>query len=334
MVMSREFLDRAARVHAAADPDDATAQTISLMCEQIAKSANDATVQRAASRAINQFRGGPFIAGRLPANDPRAIAASCWWLAKSSIEFVHHDPMILMMWGETGQQQLLISPDVLVRMERPCGDCAVFTSFICACLRTAGVPFEILTAEVDPNRPGEYGHVWARAVMPDGSRVPLDASHGSYPGWQVPREHIIRLQVWDESGQPIADASPWGGLHGYAVRLLKRPRGMGACGTDPSSGEQWCTPDSQPSTAGGFNWGSFAANLANQWTQIGSRVIAPTTEYRSIGPQGQTIITTPGSAPIGGGTLLGGAGTTGGGLSTLALVGIGLVALLVFPKGK
>lgn len=320
--MSRPFLDRAERTPSSPDPDTATAQTVELMCEQIARAVRDPVVQAAAKDAL-QFRGGPLYKGE--PGEHRAIAASVWWWCYTQLRFVHHEPMIRALFNEQDQLQLLISPDVLLRTKKPAGDCAVYTSLVCALLKANGIPFEIVTVACEPSQPSIFTHVYARAVLSaDGTRLPLDASHGKYPGWEVPRAHALRKQVWNEDGRPVADQACWQGLHGYTRR------GMGACGFDPQSGEQWCSPDTG---AGGGGWTALIQSLANQWTQIGGRVIAPQTSYQR-GTGGQVLLTTPGSAPIFGSELL--ASTTGGG-SALLWVGGGLVALLVVAsifKGK
>jgi len=220
------------------DADIATQQTVDLMCQQIEKAAQDPLLRRAARDAVQRFRGGPLYAaaGIDPTKNPCAIAESIWWWVKHALKFQLHEAMIQVWFNERDQLQLLISPDLLLRMSKPRGDCAIFTMLECAMLRAWGIPFEILTAAVTPNSP-DYDHVWARAVFPDGRRLNLDASHGSYPGWQVPFEHRNRAQVWDPRGNPIEDAAPQRrGLHGY------RRRGLG----DAVS----ALPNPQPSNTG------------------------------------------------------------------------------------
>jgi len=272
----------------------------------------------------------------------RMTACSCWWFAHLAIEFVHHDSMIRALWGEADQQQLLISPDVLLRMQRPAGDCAIFTMLICAMLRARGVRYEIVTAAVDPSQPEIYSHVYARAVMPDGTRLPLDASHGKYPGWQVPAEHRTRTQVWDESGHAIADTQPWSGLHGYVAG--KRRRGVGYIdpetgqeavfggGSDPNVttlqdpfgiyGQGAPTYSTSTPSGGGFNYGQFFAGISNKLVDIFGRKVAPTTYVR--GPNGQ-YIETPGSAPSL--TTAFSAASGGGNLLLWGGIGVGVILL-------
>jgi hypothetical protein len=174
-------------------------------------------------------------------------------------------------------------------------------------------------------------------VLPDGRRVDLDASHGDYAGWHVPNERIYKVGIWNESGQPVADRQTFRGLHGYVLR-----RGMGDDTTDftPSIPDSFVTQaDSGPTgvdllvaqqnaaapASSSFNWGSLFGNLANQWTQIGSRVLAPSTTYVR-NADGSVSLVTPGSSAAASSLL---SSTSPISSNTLLLVGGGLVALLV-----
>jgi hypothetical protein len=335
------------------DNDRATGQTVELMAGRARESARDPLVQRAANLAVKQYRGGPLygLTGRDPWSDPQALAESCWWLAKDNIKFVHHNELIATWWNERDQLQLIISPEVLLTMERMKGDCAIFTTFICALLEVLGLPWEIVTAAVDPRQPDVFSHVWPRVVLPDGRRVALDASHGAYPGWQVPQERQYKVQVWNESGRPVENVQSFAGLHGYQY-------GMGdVCFPgDADYNPSLCTgltpvpstadtnvnlanlyPAGVPGGSGGsgagqpgFNTNAFLAQLANSWTQIGSRVLAPSTTY-TRNADGSISYVTPGSAP-------GGLPSFGSSLTSSPLLLVGGLALggllLVSIMGK
>lgn len=175
-------------------------------------------MQQTAGSAVHRFGG---LSGA-PELSPEAIAAGAWWWAKVFVRFVHHDFIIRDRLGRMGDLQGLISPEVLVRMERPEGDCAIFSECIAAFLRVFGVGYEWVTVAVNPREPEIFSHVYLYGIMPDGTRLPLDASHGQYPGWQVPSSHVSRRQVWDADGNPVADrGSRFDGLHGfYGLRGL------------------------------------------------------------------------------------------------------------------
>jgi hypothetical protein len=336
----RSARDRGAgRIPSDPDPDTATAQTVAVMCDQVRSSARDPEVMRAAFDAARRFRGGPLFRGE--ANSPAALAQSCWWWAKQCIRFELHEAMIRRLLNERNQLQLLISPDVLVRMTDRRGDCAIFTELICSFLSVLGVPWEIVTASVDPREPGVFSHVYPRAVMPDGSRIALDASHGRFPGWRVPSAHTFRDQVWDMDGRPVDDrGSRFDGLHGYVGR------GLGDDSTTLSDPGGWFSldqgggtpaPSAPAPSGGGFDWGSLFGGLANQWTQIGGRILAPTTSIQR-GPNGQLYISTPNSPTAATAAAAGSAVIGSGGIpSTFVWAGIAVLAVVMvtsMSKGR
>ena len=199
---------------ASPDPDTATAQTIAIMCGHVRKASSDEVVKQTAGRAAEQFAG---LAGT-GRRDAYSLATAAFWWCKVFVKFVHHELIIRQRLGESGHLQGLISPEVLVRMEHPEGDCAIFTECACAFLRVFGIPYEIVTVAVSPDEPTIFSHVYLYAVLPDGTRLPLDASHGDYLGWQVPSAHVSRRQVWDANGNAIADkGSRFDGLHNYGL---------------------------------------------------------------------------------------------------------------------
>lgn len=355
------------------NPDNATAETVALMCGQVRGTLRDPMVRAAALDAVRRFRGGPlYAAARIdPQKSPAAQCESVWWWAKHVLRFVHHDGLIQLWFSERDQLQLLIAPDLLLRMGEPRGDCAIYTMLVCAMLQALGIQYEIVTAAVDPRVPDEFSHVYPRAVLPSGRRLVLDASHGQYPGWEVPRQHIIRKQVWSSEGSPIADEAPqWGGLHAYNPRptrprlprmltlvpgvpfsnerqrsgLGRYSRGLGddtsTTTIDPSiiAGDV-NTPitnlvtsfPAPPSPTPGVNWGGVLGNLLNQWTGIAGRVIAPTSTIQS-GPGG-TFIQTPAGTPLPTGALLTPT-LAGSSLTPLLLLGGGLLVVMMLANKK
>lgn len=234
--LSSEFWKQPFRVPASSDPDTATAQTIGIMCGHIKGGAGDSLVHQTADDAVQRF-AGVSVAG----DAIERTAGAVWWWCKTFIKFVHHEAILRRVLGEAGHLQGLIAPEILVRMDKPEGDCAIFTECLCSFLRVFGIPYEIVTVAVNPNEPDVFSHVYAYAVLSDGSRLPLDASHGEYPGWQVPSSHVSRRQVWDADGNTVADrGSRFDGLHNYGLRGLgdfcdDYPEECGQAGASTSS---------------------------------------------------------------------------------------------------
>ena len=202
-LMSPEFLRRAERTASSRDPDRATAQTVAIMCRLIRDSVLDPLVWQAAAAAVNRAASAQLE----PLIDEGMIATACYWFTKTQLRFVHHSKLIEAWFRERDQLQLLIEPAVLLRMPAAhwemVGDCAIYSMLICAMLSAYQVPWLLVTLACDPRAPWLFTHVFPRALMADGSSLTLDASHGRYPGWQVPADHTFRSQEWDENGEPI-----------------------------------------------------------------------------------------------------------------------------------
>jgi len=339
------------------DPFAATAQTVRYMCRLVRHSLSDPVVWRAWEDAARRFGG---IAGSVP--------GAAWWYAKTLLKFVHHQRLLESWLGKSDELQLLISPEALLKMRDPKGDCAVFTTLICALLDAAGQQWEIVTAAVNPYQPDVFSHVYPRAVLEDGRRLTLDASHGQYPGWEVPVERITRKQVWNSAGEPIEDLdSGYRGLHGVndmglgcgcGSKLLPL-QSLAGLGCDPGwdagcdstvdmlpvnyggSDQIYATtgggsPDYTTNSSGsGSSFGSdFAASLANAWTKIAGNVIAPQTTYVRDPKTGALMLSTPASQTAAAAALVGG-NTLGTGTSSLMPILIGgaaLVAVLMMAK--
>lgn len=336
--MSPEFLRRADRAPASNDPFEATARTIQIMCSHVAGSVSDPVVQSVARDAVRQFRGGPefAISGRDAWQDSRAVASSVWWWVKSNLKFVHHSALLLAWFGED-QLQLLISPDVLLRSPRMVGDCAIYSELVAALLVCNGVGYEFVTVAVNPAQPEIFSHVFVYAVMPDGRRIPLDASHGDYPGWQVPAAEVSRIQVWSSAGNPVADrGSRFDGLHGYglgdesAALPYFSETGAAPWLVDPAvayANSGYPAPTAAP----GVDWGSLIGNQLSQWTKIAGNVIAPQTTL-TRGPNGQLMYSAPASSPSSAfPTSLLAAGESS---SLLLYGGLAVAALLLFSSMK
>ncbi len=219
------------RFPAAEDSDTATKQTIELMCRYIRESADDPVIQAAAQWAWSHFGGN--------SEDPGMKAWAVFWFVKHNVKFVVDEAPMFRL-GEPNQQDLLISPSVLIRMEKPAEDCDGFTMLGAALLKVLDVPFTIATIAASPDDPERWSHVFLMAMLPTGP-LPLDASHGSGPGWIVPASHTFRWQCWDCDGRQVDVQRPRKhSLNGY-VR-----RGMGMLGLGQDDGSEPSPGDLTP----------------------------------------------------------------------------------------
>jgi hypothetical protein len=342
-VDSPEFRKRARKLQLSDNPDVATVQTVEEMCRLINEAAKDPLLRSLCCVSCS-------------AGTVQIIAENYFWWCKRNLKFKHHGEQFESWSKELGNPlsklQLLIAPDVLLRMKRMEGDCAIYTMMLCAMLKASGFQYRIVTMAVDPHTPELFTHVCARVVLPGGKLETLDASHGAYPGWCVPKEHILREWTFDESGQRLQFA----GLHDYrrsrfSAGMRGYRRGLGDNGGDVAEGGDYYPPTGDNPTqvflpagsspdwgvpydpsSGGYSapsqnstqWAGFAANLAKMgFTLAQINAIQPGTVVQ---PNGTIIRQTPGFAvPVGSqiNAALGGSG------NIILYAGLGLAALFI-----
>jgi len=203
--------------------DHSTAQTVALMAEQIRQCAQDPVVQAAAHSALlkySQGRAGAY-----------AACWAIWWSIRHTLKFTSDDSLLRHIpTPNPPELELLVSPSVMVRARSPQGDCDDFTMLMCCFLQCLGVPWEIVTVAADPGDSQRWSHVYAVATLEDGRRMPMDAAppDAKYPGWEVPPDHILRYQAWDQDGQPVERERPIKRMQGYV-----RGRGWSGMGAVP-----------------------------------------------------------------------------------------------------
>lgn len=228
------------KIPAAPDTDTSTKQTIAKMCEYIAAGASDDVCQlwakQARERWAGQFNQVASVTGRMVPQ----TSGDCWgvwWMVKHAVKFAKDEPRLFQI-GEPDALDLLIAPAVLVREQDRKEDCDGFTMLVCCLLKILGISSVIVTVAADPSDPERWSHVFPMAEV-NGAYLPMDASHGKFPGWMVPRDHISRWQAWDLNGNPVQafPSQAKNTLHGYLPRgAPMRKRGMRGLGqTDYTS---------------------------------------------------------------------------------------------------
>lgn len=198
-----------ARAGLATPSPEVTRQTVRKMCEHIRNAQTDPLITLCAEQAIAGTRG------------PSEALQRLWYWVKSHVKFVTDEQLTWRLFREKDNFELLISPSVLIRMAQPQGDCDCFTMLVCAMCQALRIGSRIVTLQCDRRRPGEYTHVFPIAY--DGSSwVPMDASHGLSPSWEVPVRDVSRRTEWSLSGRIVSDtdgqsAIATGGMGTYTV---------------------------------------------------------------------------------------------------------------------
>jgi hypothetical protein len=200
------------------DPDGQVAATIALMRRYALEDAISPEIQRAAGE-IKQASGSG-----LP------YAEACFRLVKGSLKFVEDSSLYSSVPSSSPNVQTvetLVRPRDMLRMGSSGrgarqGDCDDFSMLLASLLVAGDVPCSFVTVAADAESPDRFSHVYV-AAYPDGkqSRIALDASHGSYPGWETEQRYRIREFPVTQSSKTIQLLAL--GLIGYAaVRALEK----------------------------------------------------------------------------------------------------------------
>ncbi len=173
------------------DPDTQVAQVIDMMLDYSDADSKDAGVYNDALRGC-ALGGGDCLSGNFQD-------------VKNSIQFVQDEDTAepFTAWLNGPIPEVLVRPVDMRRMAYPQGDCDCFATTLRARLKALGIPAGFVTVAVDPEDPTRFSHVYNVADCSHGKcgpmwsgRVPLDSSHGDYPGWECPNPFGKR-QEWN-----------------------------------------------------------------------------------------------------------------------------------------
>lgn len=135
--------------------------------------------------------------------DLPAHEAIFWWV-KDRVRFVRDEDTVQPWQQGTDLPvvEALIRPVDMVVMcgggascQRT-GDCDDFSMYTAALLTAAGIDAAFATVAAS-SESTDFSHVYVVAY-PNGTRVPLDTSHGAYPGWET--NQARRIQEWPVGG--------------------------------------------------------------------------------------------------------------------------------------
>lgn len=178
------------------NPDQQVADTIALMREYVNADAHSPEIQRDIRAAGAQYGGG--IQG-------------LYAFVKSRMRFTQDHELSKPVEGITRENpvvEVLIRPVDLSNITQTnigTGDCDDYSMYLAALLVGAGIPASFVTVAADPELPRDYSHVYV-AAYPSGGRapvrIPMDASHGQYVGWEVANRFgkIREWPIWGRVG--------------------------------------------------------------------------------------------------------------------------------------
>lgn len=154
-----------------ADDDAAVFQTLDAINAIAQRTAREPEVLAAAAYATDDLPAGC---------SRRETCEAVWAWVRRHVRFVQDESLF------AGAREVLVEPPLLLTMQDPRGDCDDFTMLLLAMLQSLCIPARAIVIGADPEQPTRFSHVCAEAVLEDGSRMTLDASHGPYAGWEAP----------------------------------------------------------------------------------------------------------------------------------------------------
>lgn len=177
-------------------PDEQVAQTMRIMSARASEDANQPEFKAHSAR---------IFAGTNP-SDTREIINRAFDHVSGAIRFQRDEE------SGAGLGAITESADLIEFIVRPAdmaryveqgiaiGDCDDFSMYLAALLATQGIESKFCTVAADDRFRGQFSHVYV-VCYADGQRIPLDASHGDYPGWEVALDRpVYRTQEWAACG--------------------------------------------------------------------------------------------------------------------------------------
>lgn len=172
------------------DPDAQVSCTIAKLCRYLLADAQSPIIGEFAGRALELGQGDPIL--------------GCWHLIKSSLRFQQDEASAARLHVLDPRikdvVEVLIRPvdqALLIKLRgQGFEDCDGFELFGGCLLYRMGIPCSLVTVSAEPEEPNRFTHVYIAAYPQgrEGPRVPLDFSHGAYPGWECP--NAGRLKEW------------------------------------------------------------------------------------------------------------------------------------------
>ncbi len=184
-------------------PDERVAQTSALMTKYACEDAKTPEIQEDAQSALALGGGDPLL--------------GVWSLAKQRFRFQEDMDTAAPVKSVTTDHivEVIIRPVDLSRMYRlslqPVEDCDGYSGYVASLFLALGVPCSFCTVAVDPSAPSEYSHVYVVSYR-NAERVPIDASHGTYCGWECPNPFGKRREWIVEEVSPVAQWAIAGAL--------------------------------------------------------------------------------------------------------------------------
>lgn len=240
---------------------------------------------------------------------------------KNNVEFVEDETQLARIFGQPTNKELLITPQVLLGMRSPKGDCDDFSMLCSSMLGACGIRSNFVTIAADRGEPRKFSHIYNSAIT-SGGMIPMDCSHGKRLGWEYPNSS--RTQVWP-------------------IMIWKGENNMFGLGDDSGwiydAGSDSYVP---PPITTGTIYGASSTGTDNAWIEglisslanVGGKIAIQSTQkpgYQSTGPNGQSVSYVAGPGQSTSTLNIPGFSTTGS-ITPLVIGGVALLGLLFFMR--
>jgi transglutaminase-like putative cysteine protease len=170
------------------DTDSSTEQTIRQMTGMVRSAYSNPVITDVVNSCLKT----------LPTHSTkRDLVRSIYRWVKGNVVFEEDEKVLAEQLGYVDTfKELLISPIVIVQMPQPMGDCDDFSMLLASLLMCAHIRCWFVTIAIEADNPNKWSHVYCAAELVDeGCVIPLDASHGTYPGWEY-TGNVYRRRLW------------------------------------------------------------------------------------------------------------------------------------------
>ena len=182
------------------DPDTQVRIAVERIIALALEDQNAPIIQRQAAEALRRGRGNPIL--------------GVWESIKPYMQFRQDTEIAEDLDTPDPRKhdvvETFIPPAVqalLIQLRgRGVEDCDGFSMYAACLLLALGVPCTMCTVSAERDRPRQYTHVYVVAYW-DGKRIPMDLSHGAYPGWECP--NLDRQREWPVNQATLRPSVFW-----------------------------------------------------------------------------------------------------------------------------
>lgn len=129
------------------------------------------------------------------ASDESQLRAVYYWI-KTHVRFAEDEDILRSLGADRLDKELIITPDLLLKMPEPMGDCDDLTLLIISMVAALGMEYRMVTVAAESNEPWRLSHIYPIVFDRDrGCWFAMDAGvNGKWPGWEA--KEIYRRLEW------------------------------------------------------------------------------------------------------------------------------------------